>query len=285
MRRFLVTGGLVDTIPGAANIDARAETGPIRYSVCTLVTDETCYLNMLASFRAAGFDGPETEFLYVDNRSGTRYDGYAAVNEFLHRARGEYVILCHQDILLHADRRDTLDHRLAELSRLDPAWAVCGNAGGVAPGQLALRITDGRDVDARRGRLPARVYSLDENFMIVRRAANLSTSTDLHGFHLYGTDLCIVARILGRNCYVIDFHLRHLGGRSQPGQPGHREFMRDVRPARQRLVRKYRRAFAPRWVQTSTQTLFISGSRLLNAIGNRQLIMSIASRWGRLRSR
>ena len=55
------------------------------------------------------------------------------------------------------------------------------------------------------GELPAKVHTVDENFIVVRRATNLSLSHDLDGFHLYGTDLCVIADILGGNCYVIDF--------------------------------------------------------------------------------
>ncbi len=58
-------------------------------------------------------------------------------------------------------------------------------------------------------KLPIRVGSLDENFIVVKRQANLALSHDMSGFHLYGTDLCIIADILGRTSYVVDFHLCH----------------------------------------------------------------------------
>ena len=64
------------------------------------------------------------------------------------------------------------------------------------------------------GELPAKVHTLDENFIVVRRAANLSLSHDLDGFHLYGTDLCLIADVLGGNRYVIDFHFAASGRRN-----------------------------------------------------------------------
>jgi hypothetical protein len=109
------------------------------------------------------------------------------------------------------------------------------------------------------------VQALDENFMIVRRSANLALSHDLQGFHLYGTDMCLIADVLGRSLYVIDFHLRHKSGGVLD---------KSFFEIRERLIRKYRVAFRSRWVTTPCTSQFISGVPLLgrllnNAIGNR----------------
>ena len=78
------------------------------------------------------------------------------LNRLLDRARGRYVILCHQDVRLIGDGRAALEGRLAELEPIDPAWALAGNAGGASPGRLVMRISDphGRDrrsASCRRG--------------------------------------------------------------------------------------------------------------------------------------
>jgi GT2 family glycosyltransferase len=272
----------MDTRPSAVEIDLLDTSQRIRFSVCTLVTRHDQYQEMLDSFRAGGFTPANSEFIYVDNSQANKYDGYAATNRFLHVARGEYVILCHQDIRLHADKLEALDRRIEELNALDPRWAVLGNAGGVRPGCLAIRITDPHGENVRNGRFPARVASLDENFMLVRRRANLSVSCDLKGFHFYGTDLCLIAGILGHTCYVVDFHLWHIGGESQPGKPKSQAFKSDYPLSRTRFIEKYRRAFAPRWIQNTGTTLFVSGSRLLNFIANRRVVLSLARRYHRL---
>jgi hypothetical protein len=116
--------------------------------------------------------------------------------------------LCHQDILLLEDGRTELEQRLNDLTAHDPEWALCGNAGGVSSTRLAIRISDPYG-ENQFSPFPARVTALDENFIVIRRQANLALSHDLSGFHFYGADLCMIADFLGRSAYVIDFHLRH----------------------------------------------------------------------------
>lgn len=254
--------------------DTIARAGGVRYSICTLMTRPVQYAEMVASFRRQGFDGEDCEYLFLDNSNNNNYDAYKGLNLFLSVARGRYVILCHQDILLEDDGRDHLDAALANMERLDPTWAVCGNSGGISPGRLAIRITDPHGVNQRTEDLPARVYSLDENFMVVKASANLGFSRDMSGFHLYGTDICIQADLLGWTCYVIDFHLKH----HSPG-------VRDVSLERSRkaLVDKYARAFRFRWVAAPCEIIFLSGlpsvSRLLSARFVTRLLRRIGKRF------
>ena len=99
---------------------------------------------------------------------------------------------------------------MSELSALDPNWGLAGNAGGVAPGELAIRIADPHGSDQNTHSFPVPVCSLDENFIVLRADARLAFSADLDGFHFYGTDICLLADVHGYRSYVIDFHLRHL---------------------------------------------------------------------------
>jgi len=264
--------------PPAVEIDALDIGERIKYSVCTLVTQHDQYQEMLDSFRAGGFTPSNSEFLYVDNSQANKYDSYSAINRFLHLARGDYIILCHQDIRLHSDKLEVLDRRINELDALDPRWAVLGNAGGMYPGGLAIRITDPSGNNIHKGNLPVRVVSLDENFIVVRRSRNLSVSHDLKGFHFYGTDLCVIAGILGYTCYVVDFHLWHIGGESQQKKSRDQAFRSDYHPSRRRFIEKYRRAFAPRWIQNTGTVIFVSGSRVMNYIANRKVFQSVIRR-------
>jgi hypothetical protein len=225
-----------------------------KYSICTLVTRHQEYGEMVDSFIQSGFTTGDCEYLYIDNSRGNKAEAFAGYNLFLDTAQGRYVILCHQDVLLKYDDRKTLEQRLGELDKLDPAWALAGNAGGIAPEAWAHRMTDAAG-DQNTGVFPVQVQSLDENFILVKKEANLSLSHDLQGFHFHGTDLCQMARILGWNAWVINFNLYHKSGGS---------FDEPFYEMSRQIAKKYRRALKGGLVQAMGAKLFLSSS----AIGN-----------------
>jgi hypothetical protein len=259
------------TLIESAAADARYRAEETRFSVCTLVTDWDQYRAMLETFRTRGFVAPNTEFLHLDNSRGNRFEGFAGVNLFLGTARGRYIVLCHQDVRLVDDGSDALEARIAELERLDPDWAVLGNAGGLAPSRLFIRISDPHGADTTRGPFPARVSGLDENFLVVRREANLAVSRDIGGFHLYATDLCLVADVLGWSSYVIDFHLEHLS----PGKTD--ASFKDVRT---RLLAKWRRALRSRWVVSPSASLYLAARGAAALLMNSGFGRKLARRFG-----
>lgn len=238
-----------NTQPRRADV---SEQKAVRFSICTLVTDHREYAEMVGSFRDGGFDG-DCEYLYLDNSEGNRFDAFAGGNIFLREAAGNFIIICHQDVLLLKDGREVLESRLTELDELDPAWALCGNGGGTPAGGIAIRVSDPHGENQAWGEFPARASALDENFIVVRRDANLALSHDLSGFHLYGADLCILADMVGRTAWIIDFHLRH----KSSGRANASFF-----DAKRDLEGKYRQAFRPRRVRTTVTELRLQGAGL-----------------------
>jgi len=238
-------------------VSSRKSSSNIKFSICTLVTDLREYAEMVDSFVAHGFDSSDCEYLYINNVGENESEAYGGYNTFLLEARGDLIVLCHQDVLLLADGRRELEIRISELEALDPSWALCGNCGGQAPGRLAIRISDPSGENQRTGNFPARVTALDENFIVARRQANLALSHDIAGFHHYGTDICLVADILGWNAWVVDFHLRH----KSAGNPDESYVQ-----LRHRLIEKYRNAFRPRWVVTSINVIFLSRYKAANRL-------------------
>ena len=242
----------------ATEITAARPVNPVRYSICSLITSHAEYAEMLASFRAGGFDGPAAEYLYIDNSARNGFTAYDGLNRLIEAARGEFIVLCHQDLRLIEDGAAKLDAVLGALEARDPNWAVAGNAGGTGIGRLAMRISDPHGDDRRIGSLPERVMSLDENFIVLKRAARIGLSRDLKGFHFYGADVCLAADIMGHSAYVIDFHLRHLSdGRISPA----------FYNARREFRAKWSRALRPRWIQTTCGLMRLSGNRLGQAFG------------------
>ncbi len=228
--------------------DAADAQHALLFTICTLVTRPADYAEMTATFLAGGFTADVAEYLYLDNSAGNAWDAYSGFAQMFGQARGRYVIYCHQDVRLLADGARDLLARLAELDRLDPTWALAGNAGGLANGDAAIRISDPHGEDTRRGKLPIRAVALDENFMVLRRASPVGISADIGGFHMYGPDLCLHAKLAGRGVWVIDFHLRHLsGGRVDLA-------FCDVQD---RLQRKYAALFGRRWRIRTTATWVI----------------------------
>jgi len=202
---------------------------------------------MLTSFQTAGFTPADCEFLHIDNSATNQGDGYQGLNRLIAAARGRFIILCHQD-LLAIDPRTRLDETLADLQAMAPDWAVVGNSGHDDRGRKRQRLTDRYGYDMTSGPLPARVVSLDENFLLIRRDAGMGFSHDLSGFHLYATDLCLQADLRGRSVWVVDFHLEHLGqGRVDAS------FADCV----SRFGQKYRRALRPRTITTPSVRLTV----------------------------
>jgi hypothetical protein len=187
------------------------------FSVCTLVRDQAQYDRLLDSFERFGFTPENSEFLAADNRTANQFDGFDWHKHMWPRARGRYVIFCHEDVELVDRGYDDLVAAVEALEAADPQWLVAGIAGSPwrplnhSVTAQALHISDVFGNDRRRGQVPCRVESLDESFILMRRLKPVLNSYDLHGFHYYGADLCLQAEVLGGRSYAIDFHLLHKG--------------------------------------------------------------------------
>ena len=230
------------------------------FSVCTMVTRRSEYDGMRRSFMERGFVSEKTEYLIVDNSVSNQLDAYQAVNAFLQTATAEHIIICHQDVLLLGDGKEHLRRAIVDVEARDSTWAVLGNAGVDQFGRLALCLSDPYGNRRSGGPFPARVRSVDENFMVIKRKANLAVSRDLCGFHHYGSDLCIIADVLGWSAYVIDFYLCHnSGGTVDQSYIG----------SRRRIALKYKRAFKSRWIHVTTkQPFFVTGSNAQHFLRN-----------------
>jgi hypothetical protein len=231
---------------------------PILYSVCTLVSNREEYTSMLESFKKAGFEANFCEYLYIDNSRQNKYDAYEGLNKMIGSSKGKYIILCHQDIELRFDTVEILNKRIAELNELDKNWGILSNAGGYNLKKVFKRITHPQD-HFNAGPFPQQVKSVDENFILIKKSANLSLSRNLKGFHLYGTDLCIIANILGYNAYVVDFHLFHKSTGNMNAS---------FYESRRELILKYGKVFDSRYIKTTCTILYLSSNRALRSIMN-----------------
>lgn len=225
------------------------------FAIATLVTNWDEYGLMKESFVNAGFD-EGTEYLVADNTAGNTLDAFEAIAAFLKENRAKYLLVVHQDVRC-IDTREMLNGCLSHLDELDPKWAVCGNAGAFGYHNDIIYMNNNGKL-AKSRNLPALVNSLDENFLLIKTSANLTVSPDIGGFHLYGTDLAIIADFLGYTCYVIPFLVNHLSTGNMSA------LMKEV-PA---FVEKYGRKLRSRFIQTACTSFYLSNSVFKNRLYN-----------------
>ena len=232
----------------------------------TLVTRLDEYNEMVLSAKKAGFNRDDVEFLYIDNSKANEYDGFSGANKFINAAEGKFLIYCHQDILFDFDRFEHLMAVIEELDKVDPNWAIFGNAGKKASGRSVVRITDPGESNLSSGNFPEKVMTIDENFMVIKLSTNISCTNGIQGFHLYGTDLCYNASQLGYNAYVVDFHIRH----KSAGNPDASYKKVEVELLHNYSLRK--RAIV---VQSMCSRFFVSSSTVLNKAINHKPILNL----------
>ncbi len=225
------------------------------FSICTIVNNQDEYQEMVHSFEQCGFV-EDCEYLIADNTLGNAFDAYQAIAGFLKQALGKYLIIVHQDVRC-LDAKSQLIKNLEELTVKDSKWAVCGNAGVSGYHAKAMHLTNAGRV-IQHANLPAQVHSLDENLLIVNRSTNITISGDLTGYHLYGTDLCLIADILGYTSYVIPFMVNHLS-------TGNLKALEEHMPP---FLATYGRKLRSRYIETTCTKFFLSNGSLKNRVYN-----------------
>lgn len=226
-----------------------------RFSICSVVTSLSEYATMKESFEQCGFV-QDCEYIVADNTLGNKFDAYRAISGFIRQARGAYIIIVHQDVRC-LDHVDTLIGCLEKLNERDPKWAVCGNAGAMGYHQFVHYINNAGKI-IKSENLPAKVDSLDENFLVINSANPMSISADVKGFHLYGTDLCIIADFLGYNCYVIPFLVKHLSLGN----------LADLESHVHQFVNLYGKKIRSRYVETTCTKFYLGSSPFKNRFYN-----------------
>lgn len=236
-----------------------ADTSSYLFSICSIITDMEEYTAMRQSFESCHFRD-DCEYLIADNTSGNKFDAYQAISRFIREAYGKYLIIVHQDVRC-IDDKSKLEKCLTDLSRTDHKWAICGNAGAIGYHQFVHYLNNaGKFITYTN--LPARVSSLDENFLVINKSTSLTISSDLNGFHLYGTDLCLVADFLGHTCYVIPFMVKHLSLGN----------LKDLNKHVDKFIDMYGQKHRSRYVETTCTKFYLSNSVFKNRVYNSPFI-------------
>jgi hypothetical protein len=225
------------------------------FSICTIVNNHDEYLLMKESFENCGFK-EQCEYLIADNTISNQFNAYEAISRFIKESQGKYLVVVHQDVRC-IDQQNDLINCLDNLTQLDDKWAICGNAGGKGHHQNILHINSNGKI-IQHTNLPAKVHSLDENLLIIKKATNITISPDLGGFHLYGADLCLIADFLGYSSYVIPFMVKHLSTGN----------LKDLKKHVPAFVNAYGRKLRSRYIQTTCTNFYLSCSVFNNKLYN-----------------
>ncbi|NOU38451.1 MAG: hypothetical protein HOO89_09050 [Ferruginibacter sp.] len=231
----------------------------LKFSICTIVNNHAEYALMKKSFEENDFLN-DCEFIIADNSKSNEFDAYEAISYFLKIAKGEFIIIVHQDVRV-IDNKDKLEQCLQALETKDNTWAVCGNAGGAGYKSVFYHIDD-NGVVRKSSSLPKRVFSLDENFLVLKNSKGLSISSNLKGFHLYGTDISIIADFLGYSVYVIPFMVLHLSSGN----------LKDLKTFTSTFIKLYGHKLRHRFIQTTCTKFLLSNSVNSNIFYNNKLV-------------
>ena len=227
---------------------------PIQFCICTIVTNLQEYEMMKLSFQNQGFQN-DCEYLIADNTNGNIFDGYKAIRRFLQESRATYTLIIHQDVRC-IDNISSLQKCLEALDAKDKKWGLCGNAGGVGYNTIIAHITN-KGIRKTKN-LPSQVFSLDENFLVLKTSAQLAISDNIEGFHYYGTDLCIIADFLGYNSYVIPFMVEHFSIGN----------LKDLSLKKESFLKLYGIKLRSRFIQTTCDKFYLSNSSMKNKYYN-----------------
>jgi hypothetical protein len=176
-------------------------------SVCALCRDKKSVENI--TNQIAILFPKDTDVLILEN-SQNEWDSYSAIRYFIKRAKGEMIVLMHDDIEFQNLSVSQLLHRINEITCSDSTAIIFGVAGISYSKQMWMGHLFNLNGEQSWGfSEEGKASSLDECFLVINRKSRISVSDELAGFHFYGTDLCLNAMKSGHSCYVIDYPIVH----------------------------------------------------------------------------
>lgn len=173
---------------------------------------------------------------------GNPYSAAQALNIGIRKARGDIIVLCHQDVVFYEKWIDMLFDRIKEVETKTKKWGVLGTAGITKRDDTAgvvYSVKGKLQWQSSKKALTYPVQTVDEHCMIIKKSSGLMLDEKtFNGFHFYGPDLCLEALSRGMTNYGILCPLAH---DSSSGSliSGKREFMRLLKA----LAQKWRPKF------------------------------------------
>jgi hypothetical protein len=123
----------------------------------------------------------------------------------------DWVAFVHQDVYLPHGFLALLTQELERLASIAPDAALAGLFGAAADGRVGGKVWCSANSKQFAGDLPmpTEVVALDEYLILVKCNSGLKFDTDLPGFHLFGTDICLAAKSTGQGAWAIEVPVVH----------------------------------------------------------------------------
>ncbi|MFA5023422.1 MAG: glycosyltransferase family 2 protein [Patescibacteria group bacterium] len=142
-----------------------------------------------------------------------QYSASQALNIGISKARGNVVVLCHQDVLFYEKWIDMLFDRISEIEKTNKKWGVLGTAGINQNDDTIGVVHNMKGKIQWQSTKSAKVYlsqTLDEHCMVIRKNSGLKfDEKTFDGFHFYGADIALSALDKGMLNYGILCPLVH----------------------------------------------------------------------------
>jgi len=172
----------------------------------TMVNNENLYIQSKKSLekqrKHAFFDFIP---VYSDKKG---WNAAKSLNYGIEKSKTEWIVCVHQDVVFPLNWIDRISSCLSSVSK---QTAVIGLVGLGYNGSYFGHILDAHG-HSKWGPMPAKVISIDEHLIILRKSSNLRFDESLPGFHCYGTDICLTAISGGFDAIVVDAPVVHLSG-------------------------------------------------------------------------
>lgn len=181
----------------------------------------------------------EYELIVIEDSKTDFKSAAEALNHGGEKAKGEYIIFAHQDVLMESTTwLSDLKTQLRGISNLGAA-GIAGKSGESPEVVTNVKHGDNPHLAGKTIDKPVKVQTLDECLIIVPKYVFNQRKFDestCDGWHLYGVDYCLMMDEMGLDVYVLPLPIIH----KSSGDPFADEYYRILG----KLFKKYKNRYS-----------------------------------------
>ena len=195
---------------------------------------------ILNSYLLKGLEKQDSnyELILIESSKTDFKSAAAALNYGGNKAKGDYILFAHQDIVMESPTwLVDVEKLLDNISNLGIA-GIAGKSGEYS--EVVTNVKHGNDPHSAGKYInkPLKVQTLDECLLIVPKNVFENLKFDeitCDGWHLYGVDYCLMINQMGLDVYVLPLPIIH----KSSGDPFAEEYYRILG----KLFKKYRSSY------------------------------------------